>query len=249
MAVAFQTYTTAGADFAGGTGNVSVSPPSGLTTDDLWLISSGCDTNGHPTNVVQTASGFVAVSDGVQTGAGNWPQLRSQWKKAGASESAVNVPFGVSPPSPTWEAQCFSMRFDGQDLTTPIGNTSVGGNSAGGTTPQTVTLGAISIGAAGSMVLEHIGFDHQSGASPAIAPSSGYTEIAEFTPTSNNCKTGVAYKAVNAGTETPGSISCSITSGVIAQLYSQVIEIKPAATAGSRNYGPDGQRMNPLLRM
>lgn len=221
MSVAFQTYTTATADYAGGTGNLSVNPPSGLTTNDLWVISTANDVS--TSSSVGLASGFSPVSAAVRwtDSTGAWPEMRSQYKIAGASESAVTVPFT----QPAWEVNAVSQRFSGVDTSTPIGNVSRG-DTEGGSTPQTVTPSSVAVGSDGSAVLEVLCFTPNGNTGAASTPSSGYTEIVDLPGTSNQCSLMVAYLLRDAGTETPGSITATVSAGSLFNLVAQAIEIK-----------------------
>jgi fibronectin-binding autotransporter adhesin len=221
-----ETFSTDSVDLAGTTGNITVNPPSGLAAGDVWLITTSINCN--EVGATGIASGFTAVSAEVYEPVNSgWPFMRSQWKIAGASESAVTIPFSVA----VWQVWAVSMRISGADQTTPIGSITTGSDE-GGTSPQTVTPASLSVASAGSAIIETIAFDSTTNTSSGIALSSGYTEVAELGTTAAKFNAMAAgYLLRGAGTETPGAITVTTTGANPTKLIAQTFEIKPAATA------------------
>ena len=218
MAVAYSSVTTATADYGGGSGTLSVGVPSGLTTNDLWLITITADTDGG--DRIGLGSGFTAVSAAFSQS--DYPDGRSQWKIAGSSESAVNVSMAAA----TWRTIAVSQRWTGTHLTTPIGNIGTTATSASG---STITPGSLTVQAAGSAVISHGIGAKSDGITVTATPPSGYTEINDTGPTGYFICGEVAYLLRDDGTETPGAITFSSS---IVNLAAQSFEIRPSA-AGS----------------
>lgn len=194
MAVAFPSSTQATSTDAGGAGStsVSVSPPSGLASGDTWVIVAVVDAIG---TTLQVPSGFTAAHAQV-VGNQGYPFVRTFWKPAGSSESAVAV---SASGGENWILWAASIRATGANAN-PIGNVATTNPSGSGTTLdapdvtiQNADSGAIAI-LAGSP-------DGSSSTQPITIPS-GMTALQAKTAPFPVGST--AYQLVNAGSFTPG---------------------------------------------
>lgn len=185
--------TSSGANVANdcADGSVSVSPPSGLASGDLWIIMASADTGRLGTEAMADISGFTALAVS-QKGTGDWPITRMWYKIAGASESAVNV---------TTAAGCFwgfnyaTARLSGVNNSTPLDTSAVPGNASGAATSTDVTN--LTVAANGSMAIGM--FTYANNTAPTI-PSGSTSITTQGTP-----GFGAVYQAVNAGTFDPSA--------------------------------------------
>src|SRR5690606_243871 len=67
----------------------------------------------------QVPSGFEAVHSQINANPGGYPGIRSFWKEAGSSESAVTV---TASGGQNWIMWCASVRITGARTSGPIGN-------------------------------------------------------------------------------------------------------------------------------
>jgi len=222
MAVAFPSSTqTASSDAAGGGSvNVNVNPPSGLTTGDVWAIVAVLD---HDSSTIATPSGFTPAHAQLD-GTPGYPGVRTYWKIAGDSESAVNVSSSGGQNYVLW---CASVRITGANTANPIGNVATTTPTGTGT-----TLGApsVTIQNAGSGALLILAASPPSG-SLSITQPSGSTML-QARHQGNDFPSGaVAYELRNAGSYSPGTWSlhgANVGEGRIGV----TIEILPAGGGG-----------------
>jgi hypothetical protein len=217
MAVGFQSSTTANGNYSGGSGNLTVGVPSGLTTNDCWLIISTADID-TGTGDISLASGFSAATANV---AYSYPKSRAQYKVAGASESSASVPHASS----SYQVYATSMRFDGTHTSTPVGNASTD-NGAGGSV--TVTPPAVTIANDSSMAVTLCAAYTSTSTPTWSAPPSSMTEVNAveviYAPHI------VAYKAVDTGSFSPGAFT---NTQAMYQYVAFNIELVPAAAAAT----------------
>lgn len=220
MTVQYRNYTTTGRVDVSSSKALSVSPPSGIQENDLWVISIQVDTNSGA-ETIDLPSGWNQVSSQYAPAARGYPISRSIWKKAGPSESAVTITFSNGG---FYSAFASSVAFYGQDLTTPIGNvsTALDGSTTAVNAPD------ISIVANGSIAV-------------LFAATSGNATITRPTGTNDLggsegwCCSRSAYQSVDAGTYSPGNFTYSATTTYAGA--AQTFEIKPAAVAaGNPHY-------------
>lgn len=224
MAIALATKTTASADFGGGSGNLSVNPPSGLAAGDLWIIGAICDSDG--TGKVGVPTGFTAVTASVN-GYETWPEIRAFWKIAGASESAVNVPMATG----SYYCWASSSRWTGAHASAPIGASATG--TSGSSTANALDAPDITTTVNDAYAYLLFGAEGDDGSGTyTINNPSGTTMIdslgaaATYFPAA-----GAAYESrPTAGSYTPGNWSQSAHSdGDVFDGVGITFEIKPAA--------------------
>jgi len=234
-AVAIPSSTSAtSSDASGGASvSVSVSPPSGLTTDDVWVIVVVLDADAGG-GTINVPSGFAAVHAQISGNGSGYPHVRAFWKAAGASESAVSVS-GSTGVYILWAA---SVRVTGADSASPIGNvtsTNPAGNgttlSVPGITVQHDGSGVLLVAAASSL--------QQINAETLLTNPSGSTTL-QSREGNHTWPTGeVAYVLRDAGSYSPSDWAISQNAeGRIAV----TIEIKP----DSGESGGGGIVCNPI---
>lgn len=222
MAVVYEGVSSeASADFGGGNGNVSTSPPSGLAAGDVWIIFATGDSDTSAT--IGVPSGFTAVSSEWRYGTA-YPIARVFWKIAGASESAVNVAFTA-----VWEAQTRSVRVSGAN-STPIdtyANASAAGNATSLDAPDAT------VASDGSLALLFLTL-HSNPQPSSITPPSGSTLVASKLTAYDGY--GIAHQSVNAGSFAPGNWSWASAGNP--NLAAQTVIIKPSGGAAAASLPP-----------
>lgn len=202
-----------GSDLSGGDGNLSVSPPANLAENDLWLILACGDFDAGGT--ISLPSGFTAVHDTLY-GAGGYPGQRWMWKKAGASESAVDVYM-----ENVWQRWAISIRVTGQNQTTPIGN--VATSNPGDNT--VIDAPDITVQTDGSLGMSSLTFHPLSASATGITVPGTTTSITERESSGFYAQGACAYEARNAGTWSLGNYTLDQTRG---RINCVTFEILPA---------------------
>src|SRR5690606_506481 len=95
---------------------------------DTWVIVAVVDSNGAAT--LDTPSNFESAHAQVDGSDGGYPSVRTFWKIAGASETAVSV----SASNGVYVLWCASIRVTGAHASSPIGNIATTSPSGSGTT-------------------------------------------------------------------------------------------------------------------
>lgn len=198
MAVTFQSVTTGG-EATAPTANVSVNPPSGLTTDDLWLVLMSYDSDNRGT---VAATGFTNISNFNQQAAGGaFHSHAALWKKAGASETAVT--FTLTATGGIYSGKYISIRISGQHLTTPIDAFALTTPGTGG--GSTIDAPDVTVASNGSLAILFAAIDTVA-AQPAVGGvPSGTTNLSAGNATPSNPGGRAAYEARNAGAYAPGN--------------------------------------------
>lgn len=222
MAVGYSSFVKIHADFGGGSGNISATVPSGLTTDDTWIVW-GVDDNNGSDGAISAPTGFTAIDAGHRTG-GGFPFQRGFWKTAGASESAVNLPFG----SGTYGCTGYSVRLTGADTTNPIGNITTTAASAAATT---IAVTAVTIQNNASLALS-LAAGYRSASVVTMTAPATMTRIS-YENTNDYQHSGIGYELVDAGSYSPGNWTYS---GSSQNRTCTTVEILPAAGAGGTTY-------------
>ena len=215
MAVAYSSFSQI--DDTDQSNSVSVSVPSGLASGNLWLVLLEVDTNYNASNTILVPSGWTAVSSGGPAGGNSYPLARAFYKVAGASESAQT--FSLSMPGGIWNVYGASIRITGADTSSPIDTTAF--------TTASKTPPARTVANDGSLSFVWAANSLDSGS--VIMPT-GYTLVGS--QNTSWCIYIAGYKAVNAGTETPGAFTLPGT-----DTFAETIIIKPAG-AGSTSLIP-----------
>jgi hypothetical protein len=229
VSVSYGTPELFTAALGGSSGNVSVSPPSGLQAGDGWLLLCFVDTD----NVVTiSASGFTATDSVLQNTYFNvgYPCYRGLYKVAGAGESSVNVAFG----SASYAAQVVSIRLTGSHGTTPVGNVVSVVNDTQNAVSPSYAPPSLTVQDDGSLAIFLALYHAQGGfANTVNAVPSGMTQIAaRVSPHGGTYPQWVVCAgAANAGTFAPsGSISLTNTGAAYDKNgVTQIIEIRPGA--------------------
>lgn len=197
MAISVALGTVASGSFGGGSGNVSVSPPAGLTAGDAWVIQVWIDSGGSSS--INTPSGFTAMHAQV-TSSGGFPEYKAFFKEAGASESAVSV----TTASGVYDMYCVPLRISGDidasSLANFVGNVATFTPTGGG---NSIDAPDITIQNNNSMALLTMGCNN-AGNGNMTSPS-GTTELYERKGAGVYPCLDTAYQAVNAGSYTPGT--------------------------------------------
>lgn len=217
MAATYRTSTTN----TSGSPGVTVDPPSGLASGDLWLVSVLHDDNSCTIN---PPAGWTGLTQ-YQGSGSSWPTARGFWKVAGAGESSVS--FTVTGGDAATIA--VSVRIDGQHAT-PIDASPTGATAGSGTTfdapDATVTdAGSLAVLVCGCNALRTL-----------TRPAGTTGDVASVGDGAFNTL-AVAYQSgVGSGSYTPGNWAYSSTAG---GRIGQTIVVRPAAGGG----GGGGERV------
>lgn len=218
----YQTYSGPyTGSFGGSGGNVSTSPPTGLTTGDIWVICAFADTD-TGSGSISVPSGFTAVSDAHRY-SNLYPLLRSFYKEAGASESAVDVAFG----SGCYDCQTVSLRVSSADTLDIVSSEA---ESAGGASPQSLDAPDVTVSENSSVAVLVFGCHVESGSASTISEPSGSTAVVK--DQSGYPQWGIAYEARSAGSYAPGNWTATSAGKNCTNLTALTFVLYTAASGG-----------------
>lgn len=184
-----------------GAGSVSFSTsvPSGLTTGDVWVISCTLDAVSGPS--IATPSGFTAAHAQIDGNAGGYPSVRSFWKAAGASESAVTTSATGTGVYVMW---CASIRVTGALTSGPIGNVATTNPTGSGNTLDAPDVTITNNDSAALLIMACSNTSDPTNLT--ITPPSGPTVLVEREGASTYPTASTAYELrATAGSYTPGN--------------------------------------------
>jgi hypothetical protein len=226
VSLAAQSLVT-GSDLAGGSGSISISPPSGLAAGDLWLVLLVSDSVGGD---IGAPGGWTQAGSAVVGGVNGYTRLEAFWKIAGGSESAASF----TRASETWITLAYNLRFTGVHASTPVGNVA---SVAPASQAVTITPDApdVTIQADGSLAVLVVGWLTSGGFATTAAVPSGTAALSSSSLNGYPQIRG-ATEARNAGAYAPST--WSLTTDGSSYCYDAVgltIEVRPAAGGSAQD--------------
>lgn len=212
--------------------SINVSAPSGLSTDDVVVVSCSQDTNGGTITLPTGVTHFTGSPSTIGSG-------DSQRFAAGYKAETGTPPASYTFSTTGSQAKsCGVMAFSGTDTSDPIDAQSLNTDTTSEASPKTIDLTAITVGGDSYDVLAYYAVDWDSTNAETHAPPSGWTERIDI-HSGGFAGLGAATTTLNSGDT--GALTaqgtCASSSG---GAFGLLVSLKPASGGSSAAASSDG---------